>query len=146
MLGGADALRAAIPGIEVDAVVSRQFHEAPGIAYWRAQAGTLPGTVVVHLGTNGSVRPGDCDALMAVLGDRRVVLVNLTVPRPWEAANNQTLYQCAVRNGTAFVDWHARSAGRVDLLAPDGFHLRSVGAQEYAAAIAAATTLPAASG
>src|SRR5262245_57653147 len=57
MLGAAPALQAAIPGMEVDAVVSRQFHEAPGIVTWRAQAGALPGTLVLHLGTDGTVRP-----------------------------------------------------------------------------------------
>ena len=127
MLGASGALQAAIPGIEVDAVVSRQFREAPGIAYWKSQAGVLPGTVVVHLGTNGTVLPGTCDELMAVLGDRRVVLVDLTVPRSWEAGNNVTLRDCAARDGAAFVDWHAISAGRADLLAPDGFHLNAGG-------------------
>ena len=46
MLGAAPALQAAIPGIQVDAVVSRQFHEAPGIVTWRSQTGGLPGTLV----------------------------------------------------------------------------------------------------
>jgi hypothetical protein len=143
MLGGADALRAAIPGIDVDAVQNRQFHEAPGIVALRAQAGTLPGTVVVHLGTNGSLRGDTCDALVASMGDRRVILVNLSVPRSWEAANNDALLQCAVRNGAAFVDWHSLSAGRADLLASDWVHLRPAGAQAYAAAIAAAVAAPA---
>jgi len=138
MLGASGALQAAIPGIEVDAVVSRQFREAPGIAYWKSQAGVLPGTVVVHLGTNGTVQPGTCDELMAVLGDRRVIIVDLTVPRSWETGNNITLRDCAARDGAAFVDWHAVSAGRADLLAPDGFHLNAAGAAAYAAAIAAA--------
>lgn len=138
MLGASGALQAAIPGIEVDAVVSRQFREAPGIAFWKSQAGVLPGTVVVHLGTNGTVLPGTCDELMAVLANRRVVIVGLTVPRSWEAANNVTLRDCAVRNGAAFVDWHALSAGRADLLAADGFHLNAAGATAYAAAIAGA--------
>jgi lysophospholipase L1-like esterase len=138
MLGASGALQAAIPGIEVDAVVSRQFREAPGIAFWKSQAGVLPGTVVVHLGTNGTVLPGPCDQLMAVLAHRRVIVVDLTVPRAWEAGNNVTLRDCAARNGAAFVDWHAISAGRADLLAPDGFHLTAAGATAYAAAIAAA--------
>src|SRR5262245_42694081 len=63
MLGAAGALGTAIPGIQVDAVVSRQFREAPGIAYWKLQAGVLPGTVVVHLGTNGTVQAATCDQL-----------------------------------------------------------------------------------
>jgi len=142
MLGGVDALRAAIPGIDVDAAESRQFHEAPGILASRLQAGTLPGTVVVHLGTNGSLRGDTCDAMVASLGDRRVILVNLSVPRSWEAANNDTLLQCAVRSGAAFVDWRALSAGRADLLASDWVHLRPAGAQVYANAIAAAVTAP----
>ena len=72
-----------------------------------------------------------------------MVLVNLTVPRTWEAGNSDTLAQGAARNRAALVDWHTRSAGRADLMAPDGYHLRSAGAQEYAAAMAAAVIGPA---
>ena len=138
MLGASAALQAAVPGMEVDAAVSRQFHEAPGIVYWRAQAGSLPGRVIVHLGTNGTVTAAACDSLLANLGARRVIIVNLTVPRSWEAANNDTLAQCAARHGATLVDWHSISAGRADLLAPDGYHLQPAGAREYAAAIARA--------
>ena len=137
MLGASGALQAAIPGIEVDAVVSRQFREAPGIAYWRSQAGVLPGTVVVHLGTNGTVLPGTATSCMAVLGDRRVVFVDLTVPRSWEAGQQRDL--AGLRGPRRRrVRRLARpiSAGRADLLAPDGFHLNAAGAAAYAAAIA----------
>jgi hypothetical protein len=138
MLGAAPALQAAIPGIEVDAVVSRQFHEAPGIVTWRAQAGALPGTLVLHLGTNGTVRPDHCDHVVNAAGNRRVIIVNLRVPRSWQNTNNQVLFECAVRNGTAYVDWYNLSAGHGDWLAADGFHMRPAGAAAYAAAIAAA--------
>ena len=103
----------------------------------RAQAGALPGTVVLHLGTNGTVRADHCDHAVNAAGNRRVIIVNLRVPRTWEPGNNQTLFECAVRNGTAYVDWYNLSAGHPDWLAPDGYHMRPAGAAAYAAAIAA---------
>jgi hypothetical protein len=138
LLGAAPALQTTIPGMEVDAVVSRQFHEAPGIVTWRSHAGALPGTVVLHLGTNGTVRPDHCDHVVSAAGNRRVIIVNLRVPRPWQDTNNQVLFDCAVRNGTAYIDWYNLSAGHGDWLAADGFHMRPAGAAAYAAAIAAA--------
>jgi lysophospholipase L1-like esterase len=138
MLGAAPALQAAIPGIQVDAVVSRQFHEAPGIVTWLSQTGGLPGTLVVHLGTNGTVRPDHCDHVVNAAGNRRVIIVNLRVPRAWQDTNNQVLLACAARNGTAFVDWFTLSAGHGDWLAADGYHMRPAGAAAYAAAVAAA--------
>jgi hypothetical protein len=138
MLGSAPALQAAIGGVEVDAVVSRQFHDVPGLVASRAAAGLLPATVIVHLGTNGTVRASDCDALLHNLGDRKTILVNNKVPRTWETGNNAELAACASRHGARLVDWYGASVGRPDLFAPDGYHPRGEGRQLYASAIAAA--------
>ncbi len=143
MLGGADALRAAIPGIDVDAVESRQFHEAPGILALRAQAGTLPGTVVVHLGTNGSLRGDTCDALVASLGDRRVILVNLSVPAPGRPPT--TTPCCSARSATGPRSWTGtRSAPAVQTCwRRTGSTSARPAHRPTRAAIAAAVTAPA---
>ena len=135
MLGAAGALGVAVAGIEVDAEVSRQF--ATGVENLRSRrdGGALPGTVVIHLGTNGTAGAETCDALMDVLAGRRVVLVTLHVPRTWEAGNNAMLRDCAFRRGAGIADW-ASVADRPGQLAGDGYHLTSSGATAYAALIA----------
>jgi lysophospholipase L1-like esterase len=142
MLGGTGALQAAIPGMAVDAVVSRQYSTLPTVVAAHARAGTLPATIVIHLGTNGTIVPATCDGVVRMLGKRRVVMVTLTVPRTWQDANNVTIRACAARNHAALADWHAVSAGHPELLASDGYHLRAAGARVYASLIAAALKAP----
>lgn len=144
MLGATTALEAAIPGIEVDAAVSRQASTGIGILRARAAAGQLPEEVIFHLGTNGLLTPGQFDEVMdALAGVRRVIFVNLTVPRSWEEPNNTILADGVRRYPNAvLVDWHAASAGRFDLLWDDGIHLRPAGADAYAALIAQSATAP----
>ena len=62
------------------------------------------------------------------------MLVNVHVPRPWEAQNNDVLTACAARHGATIVDWHTNAVG----LAPDGYHLGGSGPDAYATLIAAA--------
>ncbi len=135
LLGASGALHEAIPGIDVDAAVSRQFSTGIDIVRSRLDSGQLPGTVVVHLGTNGTIGSELCDALMDVLAGRRVVLVTLHVPRSWEAGNNAVLRDCAFRHGAGIADWSS-VAGSAGYLAGDGYHLNSEGAPAYAGVIA----------
>jgi hypothetical protein len=134
MLGAASALRNQFPGIEIDAVVGRQFDEGLAIVRAMARDGELPGTVIFHLGTNGPIGPDRCDVLMELLGGRRVVLVNNHVPRWWEEPNNALLESCADRHGATLVDWRTDATG----LAPDGYHMGAAGAGPYATLIAGA--------
>ena len=135
MLGASGALQQAIPGIGVDAAVSRQFTTGIDILRSVRDRGELPGTVVVHLGTNGPIDGASCDALTEVLAGRRVVLVTLHVPRSWEAGNNAVLRDCAFRHGAGIADWSS-VAGAGGLLAGDGYHLNTEGAQAYAGLLA----------
>jgi hypothetical protein len=134
MLGAAPALDRYFPGIAIDAEVGRQFSEGVSIVRALAERDAIPGTVIVHLGTNGSVTAGACDDLLNLLAGRRVVLVNLHVPRPWEAPNNEVLAACAARHAATIVDWHTEAVG----LAPDGYHLGGSGTEAFAALVASA--------
>ena len=64
MLGADDSLRQAIPGIFVDAVVSRQFWDAITVVQDYKNEGLLPGTIVIHLGTNGAFSDDQFDQIM----------------------------------------------------------------------------------
>ena len=69
-------------GYGVNASVGRQFGAGVWIVRHKAEDGTLPKRVIVHLGTNGTIDPGDCDRLVGYAGPkRRVFLVTIKVPR-----------------------------------------------------------------
>lgn len=143
MLGGRAALERAIEGVEVDAAVSRQAATGIDILRSRAAVGITEDVVIFHLGNNGPLTADQFDEVMAAVpGVTRVVFVTLTVPRPWQAANNAVITDGVGRYPNAVVaDWHAASSGRFDLLWDDGIHLRPEGADAYAALIAPLATL-----
>jgi hypothetical protein len=142
MLGAIDALRRSIPGIAVDAEVSRQFDTGLSIVRRLAELDALPDTVVIHLGSNGHVSTASCDEIMSLLAGGEVVVVNVRVPRAWESGNNRVLAACAERHGARLVDWHEGATG----LAADGVHIGPDGARQYAALVAAALAEQAAVG
>ena len=139
MLGARGALQQAIPGMSVDAVVSRQFANAiPALAYYRDQ-GLLPSTVVVHLGTNGRFGDPEFDTMMQTIGDgRQVYFLTSRVPRSWQADVNAHLAAGVARHANAhLIDWGTFSNCHGDWFAKDGFHVNSVGAANYAHLVAA---------
>ncbi|MGH3615115.1 MAG: acyltransferase family protein [Pseudonocardia sp.] len=143
VLGSADALRAALgSNTTVDGLMSRQFDRGPAIvATWAA---THRGPVVVHLGSNGIVRAADIDAIVAAAGARKVVLVNVAVPRRWQRPNNAALQAAALRypNRVVLVDWASLVAADPSLLGPDQVHPTARGRAALAAAVRAALTTP----
>jgi hypothetical protein len=136
MLGARTQLRA--HGIRVDAVVSRQYASGADLIVSMAHAGTLPRTVIVHLGNNGYLERADCDRIARAAGaSRRVFLLSLKVPRGWRAANNQRLRACArSHDNTQLIGWYEASASHPEWFAADGYHLTSSGARAYARLIA----------
>jgi hypothetical protein len=132
-------LQADLPGVSVDGVVSRQFETGIGVVQADRAAGTLGSVLVVELGTNGSVTSSDFDAMMeAAAGVKRVVFVNLDVPRPWEAPDNAVLAAGVARYpGVAVLaDWYTVSSPHPEWFTPDQVHLEPAGAQALAALIA----------
>jgi hypothetical protein len=132
-------LTADLPGVAVDGLVSRQFEA--GIAVVRADraAGTLGSVLVVELGTNGAITPSDVDAMMqAAQGVRRVVFVNVNVPRYWAAGDNAVLAAGVARYpGLAVLaDWNALSTPHPEWFTADQVHLDPAGATALAALIA----------
>src|SRR6202008_986119 len=107
MLGARGALQGAIPVCAVTANVSRQFHNLPGTLAGYRDRGQLPSTIVIHLGTNGTVSAGDLDAAMQIAEGRRVVFVNVWVPRSWEGQSNAAINDGAARGGARVADWRS---------------------------------------
>src|SRR5262245_7281930 len=132
MLGARTQLRAR--GIRVDAVVSRQYAAGAALIASMAADGTLPRTVIVHLGNNGYLERADCDRIARSAGpSRRVFLISLKVPRGWRAVNNARLRACARAHDNAqLIGWYEASADHPGWFASDGYHLTSSGAGAYA--------------
>lgn len=123
----------------VDAKVGRQMSAGPAAV---AAHAPYPSTVVVHLGTNGTVSAGEVDAVLSlVVGVPRVVLVTVQLngTRSWEGSVNAELQAAAGRWGNVRIaDWYAASSGNPGYFSGDRIHISSSGAQAYAATIAAA--------
>ena len=132
-------LESDLPGVTVDGQVSRQFETGIGIVQADRAAGTLGAVLVVELGTNGSVTTADFDAMMqAAAGVKRVVFVNINVPRPWELPDNAVLSAGVARYpGVAVLaDWNTESTPHPEWFTPDQVHLQPAGAQALAALVA----------
>lgn len=137
------ALLEAVPGITVDAVVGRQLVDAAdSVRGWEAKVPLH--RVVLSLGTNGPFPPERLDELLAELQDvRRVVLVNVRMPRSWEAEVNAQLAAATGRwPNVVLVDWHAFSHDKTELFARDGIHVNRSGARSLAMLIAAGLATP----
>lgn len=148
MLAAAPELQSALPGIYIDAQVSRQMGAGIGLLRRLAQRGWLRKIVVVGLGTNGTVTSQQVRQLLAITGPGRdVVLVNTFVPRPWEHADNLVLAAAARQHpNVVLADWHQAIRRLTYLLWGDGIHPRAPGGTLYArmikAAVQAAQDLP----
>jgi hypothetical protein len=152
MLGAANQLIATVDGMlgtpavpqvtTVDAAESRQFSAGVDDIQARKAAGTLGQYVIVQLGTNGTVDPGDFDRMMGLLADRqKVVIINAKVPKPWEQQVNDTLAAGVKKYKNAhLLDWHGFAGQHPEFFYDDGIHLRPDGAAAYAQYVAQSLT------
>jgi peptidoglycan/LPS O-acetylase OafA/YrhL len=133
MVGAANALVQALGPVNIDAAVNRQFGQAIDILRAYKEQGKLSDTVVVHMGTNGVITQGHMDAIYQILGDRkRVVFVNLKVPRRWEQGDNDVIAANVARHpNSVLIDWHNIGGAHPEYFYEDGIHLRPDGARAY---------------
>ncbi len=143
MLDYQDPLETAIPGINVDAAVSRQWSDGESILQTLKADGQLGGDVIVALGTNGPITDSDFDTMMTILGGAsQVVFVNVHVDRPWQDPNNSVLADGAARYPNAVVaDWATLAAQNPEWFGADGTHLAIDGPGADALAQLVASTL-----
>ena len=143
MLDYQDPLETAIPGINVDAAVSRQWSDGESILQTLKSDGQLGGDVIVGLGTNGPITDTDFDNMMTILGGAsRVVFVNVHVDRPWQDPNNAVLASGATRYPNVVVaDWATLAAQNPEWFGADGTHLAIDGPGADALAHLVASTL-----
>src|SRR5215207_6875703 len=139
MLGAAGQLDKDIPNLTaIDAEVGMQAYTAVEVLDARRAAGELGKVVVVHIGNNGVYTEKEFDQTMqALAGVRRVVFVNVNVPRAWEEPNNEVISEGVGRYPNAVLaDWYSASVDHPEYFVEDGVHLQIKGQKVYAALIA----------
>jgi hypothetical protein len=143
MLDYQDPLQASIPGIDVNAAVSRQWAAGEWILQVLKDENQLGADVIVALGTNGPITDTDFDAMMGILGGAsRVVFVNVHVDRPWQDPNNAVLANGAARYPNVVIaDWATLAAQNPQWFGADGTHLAIDGPGADALASLVASTL-----
>ncbi|HEY5171166.1 MAG TPA: acyltransferase family protein, partial [Acidimicrobiia bacterium] len=135
MQGAKASLVAAIPGMAVDAIRSRQFSQAIQVVQQYESLSALPTVIVIHLGTNGRITSDLFDQMMRTIGPRHTVyFLTARVPRLWEAEVNVTLHDGVKRWRNAHIlEWRDYAGCHDDWFVADGFHLRTAGQHAYAA-------------
>jgi peptidoglycan/LPS O-acetylase OafA/YrhL len=143
MLASAPELARALPGIYINAKVSRQMNDGIGLVRRLAATRRLRPVLIVALGTNGPITSSQLGQLRAAVGRSRwLILINTFVPRPWEHEVNRAIGLAARRYpNVLLVNWHAAIEHRTRLLWSDGIHPQPVGGRLYAEVVRAMVTI-----
>jgi hypothetical protein len=140
MIDAQPSLRAAIPGIDIDAAVSRQVSAGITEIRGRAASGRLGDTVVFALGTNGPFTAAEFQQLVSATGGRQLVVLTSHCPYcSWTRANNAMVQaSCAADSRCVVADWEALAERNPRWFTGDGVHMPigGIGAQSYAALVA----------
>ncbi len=137
MLASATGLQEVFPGIQINAVVSRQMAQLPSIVHGMKADGTLRPIIIVGLGTNGPIDRASLDEARSVVGSHtQIVLVNVQAPRGWTEGVDATLSQYAQQyRDVELANWRDAIAGQLGLLARDQIHPGTRGGEIYAGVI-----------
>jgi hypothetical protein len=140
MLDAEHPLQGCVPGIDVNAAVSRQWSDGETVLGQVMATASPPSVVVVALGTNGPITGADFDAMMTILhAATRVVFVTVHVGRPWQDQVNTVIADGVARYPKAVLaDWQGLAAQHPEWFYADGTHLPidGPGAQALAGLIA----------
>lgn len=138
LLGSSAILKATLPGVRVYATVGWQATDMINQVLALRAAGALTPVVLIHLGTNGYIVEDQLRRILALLSDRKkVMLVNTHVPRRWMEANNDMIDRIVPDYpNVVLVNWRDVSEGQPDFFVSDGVHLTIPGQKFYIAEIA----------
>lgn len=131
-------------GFDVDAVQSRSF-DAGFAALSRRPRASLPGTVVIHLGTNGPFSTSDFHAVMSHIGgDRHVTWVTIALPDRdpygFESSLNAMIKNLVSSyDNTSVADWNRASQGMEHWFYADQIHINSQGCEGFGKVVNSAT-------
>jgi peptidoglycan/LPS O-acetylase OafA/YrhL len=139
MLASLIGLTDAMPGIYVNAEVSRAMIAGIVLLQNLAREHRLRQIVVVGLGTNGPITLDQINQLRQIIGPHRwLLLVNTFVPRFWENEVNSTIYEAVHKYpDVMLINWHKAIEHHTDLLYSDGIHPMPIGGKLYAKTVKA---------
>jgi lysophospholipase L1-like esterase len=122
--GMAPYLKKLFPNAYIDAKACRQFSAAVGIIEQLLRDSKLSSTVVIQLGTNGTVKESDVRKVIELVGqDRKLIFVNCRVPRSWCEGDNKTFTKIAAEYTNIMIaDWYSVSIDNDNYFYKDGFH------------------------
>jgi peptidoglycan/LPS O-acetylase OafA/YrhL len=144
VLGARKNLKEVLGEISIDAEVARQPDVIAQRILLRHTESRLGQVVIIHMGTNGTMRDEVLRTTLAGLTDRkRVVVVNVRVPRAWMKPNNEIIARTVSEfSNVRLVDWASASKGKKKYFAPDGVHLTKSGGKIFADLINEAAKAP----
>ena len=133
MLAAAPELTAGLPGISIDAVVSRQLSSAPAVIRQDLAAGTLRKVILLELGTNGPIQRSTLEEIHDLAGpDRQIVVMSAQAPRSWTDGVNATLSAFADQyRNVVLANWHDAVQPHLDILNRDQIHFGGAGARLF---------------
>ncbi len=139
MLASAPELAEAMPGIYINAQVSRAMIAGIVLVQRLAASKRLRKVLIVGLGTNGPITLSQVQQLRRAIGPHRwLLLVNTFVPRPWENEVNTTVYQAIHKYpNVLLINWHKAIEHHTGLLWSDGIHPMPIGGRLYAKVVRA---------
>jgi peptidoglycan/LPS O-acetylase OafA/YrhL len=120
----------------VNARVGRQASELLEVIE-HDKANAPEGPVVLNLGNNNALTEEQVVGVLDALKyQKKVILVNTAVPRPWRESNNDLISRISARySNVRVINWASISEGHPEYFAPDGVHLVATGVQVYVAEI-----------
>lgn len=134
MLGSEYGLKEIFPKIDIDATVSRQAYQGSEIIDAKKEQGNLSDTILIGLGTNGTITKDDIKNIMQAAGKKRQVYwVSVNVNQSWEAGDNKELKAAAkLYKNFHVIDWKklTKEKGDSSWFSADGIH-PSVKGQTY---------------
>ena len=124
MLAAAPWLQEKLPGIVIDAEVSRSMYVGPDLVQAAVDSGQMRPILVLGLATNGDVDREDLEEVLDIIGpERLLVVVNGQAPRDWIPIGNSVLADFARdEREVELANWHAAIADRINELASDEVH------------------------
>jgi hypothetical protein len=137
MIGATPELLKQLSYIGIDSQVGRQFDKGIEIIEDLKKKNLLSDVMLIHLGNNSPINPSQLDELLNLLVDtKRIIFVNLKLPRNYESANNKLFDDAANKNSKiTIVDWRSNSIKNKSIFAKDGIHLTNKGAKLYASLV-----------
>ena len=123
--------------VTVSAAKNRQWYELRGIIRDLDRQNEIGEIVVIHLGNNGVIDESIINESLELLQDaRKVLLINVRVPRRWENKVNNLLSEAVTRfENTELLDWYSLSNNKPEYFSLDGVHTIPIGARYYVDAI-----------